>query len=486
MSKQNPFLYRRGDVLAFRIAVPLELRPFIGCRELTKSLRTSDKYLAVPIALELAAIAKRLFYDLRAIMSDNASDNASKLKKLEQEVFMRKELRKVEKREALLEAKTPQALAIQKLKSELFDELRDKYQQTPNTSPIVTPKPLDNASGETSTVSKLNPTKKHRLSDSIQKWILFNKPASTSIRAFKFAISRFENLYPDLYVETTEKKHIAGFVQHLANENKSAKTINKEHGMIRAMFSFAESEGWVTDNPARGTKLPKIKKSQIREYEIDEVKTIFNSPLFTKQWRPKTTSEYKGMGEAVYWVPLLLLFTGARLDEICQLTSDRVCMKDGVNVVIIDTILEGGNLKTEESKRTVPIHNSLIKLGFLEYAARIKTKSNGMLFPLLKKNEDGNYGANLGRWWGKYLRGEIGIIDKNISPSHSFRHLFITECRRLGFREDFDYAITGHTSGRVDVHSGYGSYPIKALSENINKIDYSGLDLSHLPQKQAM
>lgn len=65
MPRQAPYLLRRGDTLSFRIAVPCDLRTLIGGRELTKTLRTADKRIAVPIALEFAATAKRLFNDLR-------------------------------------------------------------------------------------------------------------------------------------------------------------------------------------------------------------------------------------------------------------------------------------------------------------------------------------------------------------------------------------------------------------------------------------
>ena len=72
MSSQAPYLQRRGDTLFFRIAVPPDLRPLIGWREITKALRTSKKACAIPMALEYAAFAKRVFTELRTEMA--ASD----------------------------------------------------------------------------------------------------------------------------------------------------------------------------------------------------------------------------------------------------------------------------------------------------------------------------------------------------------------------------------------------------------------------------
>ena len=66
------YIQRRGDTLFFRIAVPNDLRPHIGGREITRTLRTARKTQATPLALEYAASAKRLFIEIRAAMGDNA------------------------------------------------------------------------------------------------------------------------------------------------------------------------------------------------------------------------------------------------------------------------------------------------------------------------------------------------------------------------------------------------------------------------------
>jgi hypothetical protein len=57
------YLHRRGDALFFRIAVPLALRPYVGGREITKILRTTDRRVAIPRALLLTSRALQLFSD---------------------------------------------------------------------------------------------------------------------------------------------------------------------------------------------------------------------------------------------------------------------------------------------------------------------------------------------------------------------------------------------------------------------------------------
>lgn len=65
MSRQAPYLQRRGDSFYFRIAVPVNLRHLIGVREITQTLCLSSKVEASPIALEFAAFTKRKFREIR-------------------------------------------------------------------------------------------------------------------------------------------------------------------------------------------------------------------------------------------------------------------------------------------------------------------------------------------------------------------------------------------------------------------------------------
>ena len=69
MSILSSYLQRRGDTFSFRIAVPRELRQIVGKLEFIKSLQTTDKRIAVPQALSLAATAKQSFINLKCDMS---------------------------------------------------------------------------------------------------------------------------------------------------------------------------------------------------------------------------------------------------------------------------------------------------------------------------------------------------------------------------------------------------------------------------------
>ena len=74
MPRQAPYLQRRGDTFFFFFSVPPDIRPHIGWREITKTLRTTQRVRAIPMALEYAAKIKRVFLELRAEMGESNDD----------------------------------------------------------------------------------------------------------------------------------------------------------------------------------------------------------------------------------------------------------------------------------------------------------------------------------------------------------------------------------------------------------------------------
>lgn len=321
--------------------------------------------------------------------------------------------------------------------------------------------------------------KMHRLSEAVAGWELFQKPAAGSVAIYRACVRLFEGLFPDLYAETIAPADVKAFVLKRMEEGKSAATIKKEHAIIRVMLSRAVAEGWRTDNPADKTELPKdTGERKRRSYKPEELAAVFGAGVFVKGDRPEP-----GGGEAAFWIPLLAAFTGARREELAQLETDRVRVEEGFPYLAIDPLDDNGSLKTDESKRAIPLHRELIRLGFLEFVEDRRKEGGGHLFPLLTKNKFGQYSARWGAWWGRYVRDAAGLDDSRLSPMHSFRHSVVTDLRQQRIREDEERRLLGHTDrdgrrGRVDSHDGYGEFLVPTLAAVINLISHRGLDLS--------
>jgi len=140
------------------------------------------------------------------------------------------------------------------------------------------------------------------------------------------------------------------------------------------------------------------------------------------------------------------------------------------------------------SRRTVPIHPELFKLGFGTYLAeRRKDEANPQLFPEFKQSKLQSHSDLFGCWSANFLRNVFG--EKIEAPFHSFRHPFTDACRQADIPPQRIDRLTGWAEGgsRQQRHYGDGQ-PLDKLAEAIRKIQYKELDLSHLhvPEGEAL
>ncbi|MFL1387829.1 DUF6538 domain-containing protein [Pseudomonas tritici] len=258
---------------------------------------------------------------------------------------------------------------------------------------------------------------------------------------------------------------------------------------IRAMSSilaFAKDMGWIQVNPIADSGVSKrvardIKKTggsrRRKDYTRDEIKTILSSPVFVSDWKPQLTD----LGRALYWMPLLAAYTGARQNELAQLYVRDVRQAPG-GIYYLSILNDesddddGRRVKSVSSRRDVPLHRDLFELGFGAYVDSLP--SAGQLFPKLAQDAGGKFGQSFGRHWGPYLAKVVGL-DSSASPMHGFRHAFKTMCRGVGIPDDVHEAITGH-SGRT-VGRSYGSMPLARMAEELNKFPRLAVEAGLLP-----
>ncbi|SRR5882724_1703266 len=180
-------------------------------------------------------------------------------------------------------------------------------------------------------------------------------------------------------------------------------------------------------------------------------------------------------GHANYWLPWLALYTGARLEELGQLQVEDVRQEGNVWYLAIEPG-DGKRVKTKSSKRRVPIHPRLIKLGLLSFAQEQKAavgpdgRSHTNLFPGLVSTSYGSRTAVFSKWWGRHARTVCGIPDPR-KVWHSFRHGWKDAARGVMPEEHHD-AITGHGNGSVGRSYGQG-VPLKVLAESMARVKFN-------------
>ncbi|MBC2834488.1 site-specific integrase [Paragemmobacter straminiformis] len=269
----------------------------------------------------------------------------------------------------------------------------------------------------------------------------------------------------------------------------SDRTVNRYLSSLSAFCSWAAVNGYITTNPCQGMALPKERRSKTLPFTSDQMNILFRSPLFTGAQSGDKWSLIARPGNVMirdhrFWVPLIMLFTGARPGEIGQLALSDVREEHGHWIMHIttegDDHEQGKTVKTEGSMRVVPLHPELIKLGLLTYHKERKAAGDRQLFPGATRNERGQMMSDLSREFGKYLK-RIGLKDGRGLSLYSFRHGAADALRRAGHLDEQFGFLLGHT--KASMTQRYGLLPQGMLDQRvelIRSIAYPGLQLGHL------
>lgn len=359
------------------------------------------------------------------------------------------------------------AYAFAKAGKQAGDAIRARHSgevvATPPCEPIDSILPASATSGDT-------------LDSLVDYWETQGAKQPRSLQEARTAVRRFRALVGDLSAPSIEKGHIVTFKDSLLAEGKSLATVRKHLNLLHAVLETAVNNGKLKTNPAHGVKVPRqrVQQETRQPFSVDELRALFSSGVYTQGIRPKG-----GSGEAAYWIPLIALWTGARLNEIGQLHTADIKQEGQVWYFhLTDDPESGKRLKTASSRRRIPIHSELIRCGFLRYLKSIKAQRHDRLFPLISSGASRQLTASFSQWFGRYIRGVVGITDTR-KVFHSFRHGFKTACRECDISKEHHDRLTGHSSG--DVGDSYGGdFPLVPLAEAMRGLTYKGIDLSHL------
>ena len=234
----------------------------------------------------------------------------------------------------------------------------------------------------------------------------------------------------------------------------SPKTILKHTERISALFNWAINQGYTSQNVFRGKLEPIRKVENVEKHFTDqELNLILGDAL-------KTESIEQNKPER-YWVAMLSAYSGARLNEVCQLNVSDIQKTDGIWLMNLSSDSEDKSIKTEAGNRSVPIHPKLLELEFLSYVEQIRNANHKKLFPNLKKMLSTGYGTLISRWFAKYLK-ELGI-KKRGKNFHSFRHTVVNKLITKKVYEPFIKELIGHSHGSITMDVYGGKKPLYVL-----------------------
>ena len=296
-------------------------------------------------------------------------------------------------------------------------------------------------------------------------------------REFKNVISRL----PKHRTQTPRYRDLT--IKQILNlegvKGQEPKNINKLIYRVRIFFKWLRNNyrEYVPENYFEGLSVDSKKVDKPRDgFTTEELKKIFHTSDYvynTVRYRRNLIRLPK------YFIPILGLFTGMRLDEICQLSLEDV-YKEGKYDLVRVRISEDTKLKNIQSERIIPLHPTLRKLGFIDYCNYFNRKGEERVFPQLKKDRDG-YGRNIGRFFNVYLK-KVGVWEYQNKVFHSLRHTFITNLLQNGVREEIVNGLDGHKQKTMSTTVYFkGGFPSDVLyEEGISKLNFDGINFGKL------
>jgi len=251
----------------------------------------------------------------------------------------------------------------------------------------------------------------------------------------------------------------------------SVSNVNKLITRTSSLLGWASRQGYINVNPAEGMTIKQRRRADSERdlLTVDELRTLFSGYIYQGKF-PRASKPYNYQ----FWLPLLGLFTGARIEELCKLRLDDIRQINSVWCIDVK------DAKTSAGTRLIPIHEQLISLGFIDYTSGMRKQETKHMFPELSEERDG-FSQSASKWFARYrTRYGVGLKDGK-KCFHSLRHTVIDCLKQQGdIPQEKIAAIVGHETGSITFGRYGKQYHPPALVDVVNAIEYPGLELSHI------
>ncbi len=254
--------------------------------------------------------------------------------------------------------------------------------------------------------------------------------------------------------------------------------------LLSNLLAFAKSDGLIAANPfpsELGPRGKKIAREKARNaYSNAQLRAIFTSPLYTGCVDDERRFAKPCPGNIIrrsrFWLPLIALFSGLRMNEILQLTKWHVqAAPDGLPCMLIG---ENMRVKTLASYRVVPLHRELIRCGLVRHVQKLGSEDD-LLFDDVPLGPDGYASSTFSKRFGTFWRS-LGADEAGRKVSfHSMRHNFRDALRQPGIDRNLAKEVGGWSRGD-DVSDSYGDGASAVVLRPIVDAVAYDLELGHL------
>lgn len=494
-------------IFHFRIVLPPHLAAVAGKKEVWRSLRTRDperaKLLAYALNARFTMLKKPTLAELLTLTPDD----------IQQLTIHGLHVGGFKAERVELDSTTPETL---RRDQEALKGLISAFGALPTQPSLATPEETAAAAAEAAELAALRAaTRTKRLPECVRLYLDSKQgeisPASTKdytnglamfvrwageetpigICDWDFVRGYFEFLLwlPTNYEKRRNKdfggQEARAFVASAQARNErpegviSAQTRKQQQRILNGFFAWAIEAGQLKGaNPAAAqVKMSKGQRAKINAgrgylpFSPDALRQIFEpAPFLAFASNPED-----------FFLPLLALYTGARLNELAQARVKDIRRAGERWFLDIQPDHTGDDgtetrVKTLGSVRSAPIHPDLIRLGLIAYALELGERGAVRLFPHLPRDAKGKHTRNPSRRFGDYLTG-LGIKDSRRYAFPSFRIALIQRLKGAGVAKDARMELVGHAPR--DVHDGVyaGQFEDEFLAaQTLDRVQFDEVD----------
>ncbi|WP_313446169.1 site-specific integrase [Stenotrophomonas indicatrix] len=275
-------------------------------------------------------------------------------------------------------------------------------------------------------------------------------------------------------------------------------TVEKHRRFLITFFGRLEKAKAIVGSPMHF--FPEAKKDLV--IDPDRAERLFDEEDLRRIFAPSTFIPWAMKAPHRWWVPMIGLHTGARINEVAQLKLNDIVQEAGVWCIRIQKTVDSDlshkdrnrsrqSLKGKAAVRTLPIPQPLLDAGFLAFVEDIRACGHPRLFPHLSAGVRRDTGETNARYsqgilnqFSRYMK-DLGFPKG--AGFHAFRHTLATELHHMGVADEDIALVTGHSiSKRVPVLHGayFHKKPALARTKQIAVLERYRPDVA-LPAYQA-
>ena len=259
-------------------------------------------------------------------------------------------------------------------------------------------------------------------------------------------------------------------------------TTNKHLRKIKQIYDLAREEIEVLPE----IKFAKFMVPDLKDerdardaYTVEQAVEIFSLPPWTgcAGTNDRLAAGSDVFHDSLYFVLLIVWYTGMRREEVCKLLVTDVQCHTGYWYISIRNS-DAGRVKNANSVRLIALAEELIRLGFVQYVGAIRAAGHDAVFPELVAERNGTKkGDVFYRIWWIYIAPLLTGLKRG-QALHAARHSFDTELKELeAFPEDREDAL-----GHAGKHGEGRRYSKAARLRKLKKlVDQVPIVTAHLP-----